>query len=100
MKPLSEIVKLNQTRYGTDFNGEKAIEKLHEEIVEELIPATQVKDADKVIDALSKIIGKTVSTLALLGYNPELVMKQYVKSIANTEYTPDFRTCKTQEKVS
>ena len=37
MKPLVEIVKLNQTRYGLDFNGPKAIEKLHEEIIEELM---------------------------------------------------------------
>ena len=34
MKPLLEIVKLNQTRYGTDFNGDTAVAKLKEELQE------------------------------------------------------------------
>jgi len=70
MKPLAEIVKLNQTRYGLDFNGQKAIEKLHEEIVEELIPAIQANDIDEIVDAFNDTIVIAVGELTKLGATP------------------------------
>ena len=71
MKPLVEIVKLNQIRYGLDFDGEKAIEKLHEEIVEELIPATLADDIDEIVDALNDTIVIAVGELTKLHSTPK-----------------------------
>lgn len=85
MKPLVEIVKLNQTRYGLDFNGPKAIEKLHEEIIEELAPATLINDVEEIVDALADTIVIAVGELTKLGHkpyplptklNPQLVIEQ------------------------
>lgn len=97
MKPLLEIIKLNQTRYGLDFNGSKAFEKLHEEIIEELAPATITNDVEAIVDALSKVMCTTASHLVALGYNPELVMKQSVKSLMDPTHTKNFSTCKLQQ---
>lgn len=71
MKPLLEIVKLNQTRYGMDFNGPKAIEKLHEEIIEELAPATTSNDVEAIVDACGDTIVIAVGELAKLGAKPK-----------------------------
>ena len=70
MKPLAEIVKLNQTRYGLDFNGQKAVEKLHEEIIEELQPAVDTNDIDEIVDALNDTIVIAVGELTKLGIKP------------------------------
>lgn len=85
MKPLVEIIKLNQTRYGLDFNGPKAIEKLHEEIIEELAPAITILDVEEIVDALADTIVIAVGELTKLGHkpyplptklNPQLVIEQ------------------------
>ena len=89
MKPLLEIVKLNQTRYGLDFNGPKAIEKLHEEIIEELAPAILSNDVEEIVDALADTVVISVGELTKLKYNPELVLKQTVKEISSRQQDPE-----------
>ena len=88
MKPLSEIVKLNQTRYGTDFNGDTAVAKLREEL-QELIDGITIGNTDEIVDALSDIIVIATGELTKLKYNPELVLKQTVKEISSRQQDPE-----------
>ena len=83
MKPLAEIVKLNQTRYGLDFNGQKAIEKLHEEIVEELVPAIKAADLDEIVDALNDTIVIAVGELTKLHATPKALPIRVLFSYLN-----------------
>ena len=70
MKPLVEIIKLNQTRYGLDFNGPKAIEKLHEEIIEEFKPHFESNNIEAMVDDLGDAIVIAVGELTKLGHKP------------------------------
>lgn len=88
MKPLLEIVKLNQTRYGTDFNGDTAVAKLKEEL-QELQDAIEINDITEIVDALSDIIVIATGELTKLKYNPELVLKQTVKEISSRQQDPE-----------
>ena len=88
MKPLSEIVKLNQTRYGTDFNGDTAVAKLKEEL-QELVDGIITNNTDEIVDALSDIIVIATGELTKLKYNPELVLKQTVKEISSRQQDPE-----------
>ena len=88
MKPLSEIVKLNQTRYGTDFNGDTAVAKLREEL-QELVDGIAIGNTDEIVDALSDIIVIATGELTKLKYNPELVLKQTVKEISSRQQDPE-----------
>lgn len=88
MKPLSEIVKLNQTRYGTDFNGDTAVAKLKEEL-QELVDGIITNNTDEIVDALSDIIVIAAGELTKLKYNPELVLKQTVKEISSRQQDPE-----------
>ena len=88
MKPLSEIVKLNQTRYGTDFNGDTAVAKLREEL-QELVDGITIGNTDEIVDALSDIIVIAAGELTKLKYNPELVLKQTVKEISSRQQDPE-----------
>ena len=88
MKPLSEIVKLNQTRYGTDFNGDTAVAKLREEL-QELVDGIITNNTDEIVDALSDIIVIATGELTKLKYNPELVLKQTVKEISSRQQDPE-----------
>ena len=88
MKPLLEIVKLNQTRYGTDFNGDTAVAKLKEEL-QELIDGIIINNTDEIVDALSDIIVIATGELTKLKYNPELVLKQTVKEISSRQQDPE-----------
>ena len=88
MKPLLEIVKLNQTRYGTDFNGDTAVAKLKEEL-QELIDGIITNNTNEIVDALSDIIVIATGELTKLKYNPELVLKQTVKEISSRQQDPE-----------
>lgn len=88
MKPLLEIVKLNQTRYGTDFNGGTAVAKLKEEL-QELQDAIEINNITEIVDALSDIIVIATGELTKLKYNPELVLKQTVKEISSRQQDPE-----------
>ena len=88
MKPLLEIVKLNQTRYGTDFNGDTAVAKLKEEL-QELVDGLITNNTDEIVDALSDIIVIATGELTKLKYNPELVLKQTVKEISSRQQDPE-----------
>lgn len=88
MKPLLEIVKLNQTRYGTDFNGDTAVAKLKEEL-QELVDGIITNNTDEIVDALSDIIVIATGELTKLKYNPELVLKQTVKEISSRQQDPE-----------
>lgn len=85
MKPLAEIVKLNKTRYGLDFNGQKAIEKLHEEIVEELVPAIQANDIDEIVDALNDTIVIAVGELTKLNTTPKALPTKVIVELSITQ---------------
>lgn len=87
MKPLLEIMKLNQVRYGTDFDADKAIEKLQEEL-QEFIDADELQDTDGLIDSLGDIIVIAAGEITKLKYNPELVLKQIVKEITSRTQDP------------
>ena len=88
MKPLLEIVKLNQTRYGTDFNGDTAVAKLKEEL-QELVDGIATNNTNEIVDALSDTIVIATGELTKLKYNPELVLKQTVKEISSRQQDPE-----------
>ena len=88
MKPLVEIMKLNQERYGTTFNCPKAVEKLTEEL-EEFDEGFEKADTHEMVDALADLIVIATGELVKLGFNPELCLKQTVKEISSREQSPE-----------
>ena len=87
-KPLLEIMRLNQERYGTTFDFPKALEKLNEEF-EEFEEGFVKTDTHEMIDALSDLIVIAAGEMVKLGFNPELCLKQTVKEISSREQCPD-----------
>ena len=92
-KPLIDIMKLNQERYGTTFDFDEALDKLKEEL-QEFIDASETQDEHGQVDALCSIITTTAKNITLLRYNPELALKQHVRFIIDNTNKPDFRVCK------
>jgi hypothetical protein len=88
MKPLVEIMKLNQHRYGVGFDFTKAVEKLEEEL-QEFKDAYAEDDIDGMIDALNDLKVIASGEEVKLGYNPELCLKQTVKEISSREQCPE-----------
>ena len=86
-KPLIDIMKLNQERYGTTFDFEKALAKLEEEL-QEFRDAFEANDVDGMVDALQDITVIAAGETVKLGYNPELCLKQTVKEIYSREQHP------------
>ena len=86
-KPLVDIMKLNQERYGTTFDFEKALAKLEEEL-HEFRDAFKANDVDGMIDALQDITVIAAGETVKLGYNPELCLKQTVKEISSRQQDP------------
>ena len=87
-KPLVDIMKLNQERYGTTFDFEKALAKLEEEL-QEFCDAFEVNDTEGMVDALQDIIVIAAGETVKLGYNPELCLKQTVKEISSRQQDPN-----------
>ena len=87
-KPLLEIMRLNQERYGTSFNFPKALEKLNEEL-EEFEDGFDRADTHEMIDALADLIVIAAGEMVKLGFNPELCLKQTVKEITCREQDPE-----------
>ena len=87
-KPLLEIMRLNQERYGTTFDFPKALEKLNEEL-EEFEEGFVKADTHEMIDALADLIVIAAGEMVKLGFNPELCLKQTVKEISSREQCPD-----------
>ena len=87
-KPLLEIMRLNQERYGTTFDFPKALEKLNEEL-EEFEDGFVKADTHEMIDALADLIVIAAGEMVKLGFNPELCLKQTVKEISSREQCPD-----------
>ena len=87
-KPLLEIMRLNQERYGTTFDFEKALAKLEEEL-QEFRDAFEANDVDGMVDAMADLIVIAAGETVKLGYNPELCLKQTVKEISSREQDPN-----------
>ena len=87
-KPLLEIMRLNQERYGTTFDFPKALEKLNEEL-EEFEEGFVKADTHEMLDALADLIVIAAGEMVKLGFNPELCLKQTVKEISSREQCPD-----------
>lgn len=87
-KPLLEIMRLNQERYGTTFDFPKAMEKLTEEL-DEFEEGFDKADTHEMIDALADIIVVAAGEMVKLGFNPELCLKQTVKEITCREQDPE-----------
>ena len=86
-KPLVDIMKLNQERYGTTFDFKMAKDKLEEEL-QEFRDAFEAVDVDGMIDAMADLIVIAAGEMVKLGYNPELCLKQTVKEIYSREQHP------------
>lgn len=84
MKPLLDIMKLNQERYGTTFDFPKAQEKLQSEM-DEFEEGFDKADTHEMIDALADIIVIAAGEMVKLGFNPELCLKQTVREISSRE---------------
>ena len=97
MKPLLEIVKLNQTRYGLDFNGPKAIEKLHEEIIEELAPAILSNDVEEIVDALADTVVIAGGELTKLGVKPRDLPTRIIRELLVEQSTLEKLTDKLEQ---
>lgn len=88
MKPLVDIMRLNQERYGTTFDYPKAVEKLTEEL-DEFDEGFEKADTTEMVDALADILVIAAGELVKLGFNPELCLKQTVKEISSREQLPE-----------
>ena len=80
-------MKLNQERYGTTFDLDRALDKLKEEL-QEFIDASETQYEYGQVDALNDIIIIATGELIKLGYNPELTLKQTVKEITSRQQDP------------
>lgn len=87
MKPIQQIIKLNQNRYGLTFNPTSAISKLEEEL-DEFKKALKDDNEYEKIDALLDICVVAIGEVAKLGYNAELCLKQTVKEISSRRQDP------------
>ena len=87
-KPLLEIMRLNQERYGTTFDFPKALDKLNEEL-DEFEDGFDIADTHEMIDALADIIVIAAGEMVKLGFNPEICLKQTVKEITCREQDPE-----------
>ena len=87
-KPLIDIMRLNQDRYGTTFDFDKAMSKLQEEL-DEFSEGFSKADTHEMVDALADIIVIAAGELVKLGFNPELCLKQTVKEIYSREQCPE-----------
>lgn len=87
-KPLVDIMKLNQERYGTTFDFQKASDKLEEEL-QEFRDAFKAGDLHGMVDAMADLIVIAAGETVKLGYNPELCLKQTVKEISSREQDPN-----------
>lgn len=87
-KPLIDIMRLNQDRYGTTFDFDKAMSKLQEEL-DEFSEGFSKADTHEMVDALADIIVIAAGELVKLGFNPELCLKQTVKEISSRLQCPE-----------
>ena len=94
MKPLLEIVKLNQTRYGLDFNGPKAIEKLHEEIIDEFKPHFESNDIEAMVDDLGDIVVVSTGELTKIGIKPRELPTRITRELSVEQSTLEKLTDK------
>ena len=97
MKPLVEIIKLNQTRYGLDFNGQKAIEKLHEEIIEEFKPHFESNDIEAMVDDLGDTIVISTGELTKLGVKPRDLPTRITRELSVEQSTLEKLTDKLEQ---
>lgn len=94
MKPLAEIVKLNQTRYGLDFDGQKAIEKLEEEILEEFKPHFESDDIESMVDDLGDVIVTATGELTKIGIKYKELPTRLNRELEVTQTTLEKLTSK------
>ncbi len=87
-KPLLDILRLNQERYGMDFEFSAAWAKLSEEL-DEFTEAHSTNDQLEMVDALNDIITIAAGEIAKLGFNPELTLKQCVKHVSVRKQDPE-----------
>ena len=80
--PIKDIVKLNEERYGLDFNAKKALLKLNEEL-DEFEEAMNYSGTLDMLDALADIIVIATGEIRKMGYDPELVLNEVVKEISS-----------------
>ena len=85
--PIKNIVKLNEERYGLDFNAKKALLKLDEEL-DEFEEAMIYDGKLDMLDALADIIVIATGEIRKMGYDPELVLNEVVKEISSREQDP------------
>jgi NTP pyrophosphatase (non-canonical NTP hydrolase) len=86
--PIQDIVRLNEERYGLDFDGFNAINKLKEEM-EELEQAYRKNDKIEFLDALADIVVISVGEIRKMNYDPELVLNEVVKEISSRRQDPE-----------
>lgn len=79
-KPLVDIMNLNLTRYGKNFDLEKFKKTFYEE-VEEMFRGIENNDTYETIDGANDAIVVLAGLITQHGYNPELTLKQVVKEI-------------------
>jgi len=82
INPIQDIVKLNEKRYGLDFNPEKAIEKLEEEL-QEFKDAVKDNNEYEMLDALTDIRVIAIGEIRKMGYDPECTLNETVKEISS-----------------
>ena len=79
-KPLVDIMNLNLTRYGKNFDLEKFKKTFYEE-VDEMFEGIKNNDINEAIDGANDAIVVLGGFITQHGYNPELTLKQVVKEI-------------------
>jgi len=79
-KPLVDIMNLNLTRYGKNFDLEKFKKTFYEE-VDEMFEGIKNNDINEAIDGANDTIVVLGGFITQHGYNPELTLKQVVKEI-------------------
>ena len=79
MTALEKIARLNEERYGLEFERRFALDKLSEELAEFADPKA---DLYETVDALADIIVIAAGELRKLGYCPEKVLHETITEIS------------------
>lgn len=87
-KPLVDIMNLNLTRYGSEFNEDKFFKIFNEEL-DELKLGLKNNDLHEIIDAANDLIAALDGLITQHKYNPELTLKQTVKEITSRKQDPN-----------
>ena len=99
MNPIDGIVRFNEDRKLTTFNGIAEYNMLHEEL-QEFLSAVAQEDKHEMVDALCDIIVVGIGAINKLGYIPAEALLETVEEITSRKGSFDETAGKWQKDIN